>query len=327
MFKRNLVLGGLIAGAFVLPNLAVAGSVSGVCSNCHTMHNSQAGVAMLSGLTTGSAAQPMLLAGTGCTGCHASADDNNSTGKPAGAGKAPQVDGNGTSGWVLNGGYFTKNTTDHTSDARQHNIVGLTTRDTVLSAPGGTLNTQLTCGSCHTAQGHHKTATNKYRMLEGTNATIGQTPKDYGARDVATAYVGARSEVIYNATAMNGFCAGCHATFHNSSESTGLWTRHPTDVAVVVNGSSSTSIVNYYNNADTDSVVVGYGGTGVAKADAPNAGTATANATVMCISCHVPHGGPYADLLSFNYTLVTAGSNTAGLGGCEKCHSYSGAGM
>lgn len=326
MFKRNLVLGGLIAGAFVLPSLAVAGSVSGVCSNCHTMHNSQAGVAMLSGLANGAAAQPMLLAGTGCVGCHASADDNNSSGKPTGAGKAPQVDNNGTSGYVLNGGYFTKVASG--ADSVQHNVVGITTHDGTLStAPGGSLATVgFTCESCHTAQGHHKTATNKYRMLEGTNATIGQTsPKDYGAVSVATAKVGTRSEVIYNATAMNGFCAGCHATFHNSAEGTGTWTRHPTDVAVVVNGSSSTSIVNYYNNADTDSVVVGYAG--ATKATTPTAAAATINATVMCISCHVPHGGPYADLLSFNYTLVTAGSNAAGLGGCEKCHSYSGAGM
>lgn len=314
MFKRNLVLGGLIAGAFLLPNLAVAGSVTGACVNCHTMHNSQNGTQRFTTMGAN------LLGGTGCTGCHASTGENDATGKTSGAGLAPQVDNTGSAGFILNGGYFIKDMTA-TSDALQHNVVGIASVDGALSvAPGGTMNTQLTCSSCHTVSGHHKTSTGKYRMLSGSNATVGQTaPKDYGAAAAPANKIGTRAEVIYQAANMNTFCGSCHATFHTTQGSVGAWTRHPTGVQVTA--STTTSITTTrYNSADIDAVVVG------STLATPDNTNVAANTTVMCLSCHVPHGGPYADLLSFNYTANQAGGTTVSTG-CETCHSYGGNGM
>lgn len=321
MFKRNLVLGGLIAGAFLLPNLAVAGVVTGQCVNCHTMHNSQGGAGML-GLTAGSTAKSNLLGGTGCAGCHADpAAENQSNGKSALATRAPQVDNNGTSGYILNGGYFTLNGADNI----QHNV----SDDTAIGAdaaftnvPGGSgAYVQISCQSCHSASGHHSPSAGKYRMLTGSNTTIAAGTA-YGAKAGAAGVTsGNRRNNIYQATNMNNFCAGCHGTFHGASDQGGpaAWVRHPTDVQVT-NSTNYPSIVNYQANADIDAVVVG------STVATPTETAAATDRTVMCISCHVPHGGPYADLLSFNYAANQAGGTTVSTG-CETCHSYSSNGM
>ena len=39
--KKNVIIGSLVAGAFLLPAIASAGVVDGRCDNCHTMHASQ----------------------------------------------------------------------------------------------------------------------------------------------------------------------------------------------------------------------------------------------------------------------------------------------
>lgn len=324
MIKRSLVLGGLVAGAFLLPSLANAGVVTGSCVNCHTMHNSQNGVNM-NGTTT---ANPQLLKSTGCTGCHASTDENTASGLPAAGTLAPQVDNvlAGTAAsFVLNGGFFTKEANIST---QMHNVVGVANiADANLTvAPGGAMNTQITCENCHTNSGHHMTVAGTYRMLTGANTTV-SAQTDYGAQAVATALVGTRSENQYDATAMNAFCASCHGGFHQSAtpESAagtqrgavaGTWLRHPTDI-VVTNSGTYPSIVTTTVGGSSDAVLLGSNDGTPAIADA---------GVVMCLSCHVPHGGPYADLLSFNYAAENAGDTTAQTG-CEKCHSYAGSGM
>jgi hypothetical protein len=336
MFKRSLVLGGLIAGAFLLPSLAAA-AVEGPCVNCHTMHNSQNGAAVF-GTTYGDPAKANLLGGSGCAGCHAVATKENlATGRTA-AGSAtgdgvPQVDYTAGAGYVLNGGYFT-HATDATKDTVQHNVVGIAPDESTIpggTAPGGTMTTQLVCVDCHSKTGHHKNPAGSYRMLPGTNntSTSGQATK-YGPKliDVAAgATVGTRSEVLYQATRMNEMCATCHPTFHTlANQGDGAtWLRHPTDVQVT-NSTSFPSIVTLKAAGDIDEVVVGTTTlpAGTVRVTSNNAAT---DGTVMCISCHVPHGGPYKDMLSYNYSPT---DNVAGLGGastgCETCHSY-GTGM
>lgn len=324
MFKRNLVvIGGLVAGAFLLPSLAVAGgSVSGSCVNCHTMHNSQNGVARFTNVAGN------LLGGTGCAGCHAKSGlENISTGAPSTDVKAPQVDNDGATAYILNGGYFK---TTGGVDANQHNVAGIATKDVALNynPPGGAARTSLLgCQDCHTSTGHHTTATNKYRMLAGTgrsdaSAQTVALKKSYGASAAAVdKAAGARSSIVYQATDMNLFCAKCHGTFHTAANQGGpaAWVRHPTDVQVT-NSTNFPSIRTFLANADTDQAPVG------STLATPTATAAGTDGTVMCISCHVPHGGPYADLLAFNYAANRAGGNTVS-DGCETCHSYSSAGM
>jgi len=39
----------------------------------------------------------------------------------------------------------------------------------------------------------------------------------------------------------------------------------------------------------------------------------------MCLSCHVAHGSPYADMLRWDYGTMVAGGG--GSGGCFTCHT------
>ncbi|NTV13054.1 MAG: hypothetical protein HGA96_03835 [Desulfobulbaceae bacterium] len=339
MLRRRVILGGLIAGAFLLPAVAGAGVVTGVCSNCHTMHNSQNGTTPVGGSAT---PQNTLLLGSGCVGCHAipgagvGSTNDVTTGKPLDGTMAPQVDNVATAptGAVLNGGYF-----DFTAstDAHQHNILGITTTNDIALTAGGNVSPGgafvvnnagkpvLTCNSCHGAGGlHHGTTGTSYRGL--TPTTTSTANAIYGAKAVGSGFPGTRSGVAYNATSQNLFCASCHGSFHGTvnqdgnslSQPTGdgIWIRHPTDIRVVTNANQP-SITPINATTDIDQVVVGTDGTN--------------NDMVMCLSCHVPHGGPYNDLLSFAYD---ASNNVASLGttgtasvGCETCHSYSGHGM
>ena len=338
MLKRSIILGSLVAGVSLLPLVANA-AVSGICSNCHTMHASQAGVT-----TT---PQNTLLKATGCYGCHMTGVGNTSTGRDL-VYLAPQVDGTGNTGYVLDGGYFKLSAADNTrhnvqtvpiasgGDHADANLAGVT------YAPGGTVMLirdattptlpGMTCSSCHGASGgHHGTASN-YRLLSPTvtvtNDFVGT--KDYGAVLATSQAVGHRAAGtrVYNAQSVNQFCASCHTQFHNGagyganeSASPGTWLRHPTGNHVLTTAGPSIAAAVTTSDArpalEKDEVVVG--GDGSATSD-----------IVMCLSCHVAHGGPNASLLSFqinaagNFNL--AGDGTKSIG-CETCHSYGATGM
>lgn len=328
MLKRSVVLGGLVAGAFLLPAVAGAGVVNGVCSVCHTMHSSQNGV---SSSVTGSAT---LLTSTGCVGCHASAADNTAAGiGNDGVIGAPQVDNDtaGSGGFINNGGYFTFGGTDGV----QHNVAGIMSADATMigagatDAPGDTApmiglgsgaTPNLDCSDCHgSSGGHHGTGGSTYRLLSGTNGTT-SAQVNYGATAAGpTVSSGDRSAVSYNATDMNLFCAGCHGMFHTAANqdgttlNDGVWVRHPTDVSVddqqALGATQTPSLQEGSARTYNDEVVVG---TSAAGTD-----------TIMCLSCHVPHGGPNDNLLSFAYNATTnaAGDNVRS-SGCETCHSY-----
>lgn len=321
MIKRSVVLGGLIAGAFLLPNLATAGVVSGPCVNCHTMHNSQNG-ATVSGLAPNG---QLLMKAGGCIGCHAGAGGNLiGTGmSAAGPGliAAPQVDDTTN---TLSGGFFTG-----AVDANHHNPTEFVDPDGDLAGVPGTGGARATlivgdpaaglqCKDCHDSSGgHHGAGAADYRMLGGVTGNT-----EAALYGVQGGGIGNRSAATYNATTMNAFCGSCHGAFHTQpnqeSATAGTWLRHPTDVTVTYNAATRPSIVTLANNAAApDQTPVGEAGTDTNM--------------VMCISCHLPHGGANADLLAFAYDAATniAGGTATGdrSVGCETCHSYNGFGM
>jgi predicted CXXCH cytochrome family protein len=316
MFKRSLVVGGLIAGAFLLPNVASAGVVNGQCVNCHTMHNSQNG-GLPSGATSATPNAKLLL-GNGCAGCHATADNNtDANGKPVTGKKAPQVDYNAASK-VNAAGYFS---TTAGTDAHQHNAElvspGLDPNFSGKSIPGSATayTAQVKCDGCHTQAGHHTSTANTYRMLTGTNTTAG-IAGSYSPSAAAGSFPGARHEISYVAADMNTFCAGCHPNFHGLGANNtgaaggGAWIRHPTNVSLTSLAGTRSIVAPSFTTND----VIVVGDKAVSK-------------DVMCLSCHVAHGGPNNDLLSFDYTTVQAGGATpVNDGGCETCHDY-GTGM
>ena len=183
-------------------------AVSGSCSDCHTMHNSQAGVSVV-------ATGPLhALLNNDCIGCHTGSNTGNgipyvfSTNPPV-----YNITGTESGTTTLSGGSFYW-VTGAGGDAFGHNVAGLASIDDTLSTPPGfgsglaaadgtivgngsgwPANTQVTCAGvygCHgthdetsTVQAikgaHHSaangsvvpggspTAADSYRMLVGTS--------------------------------------------------------------------------------------------------------------------------------------------------------------
>lgn len=278
MLNKKLVLGSfvgatLMAGAMILaPVAAQAGVVAGVCTGCHTMHDS------VEGVDQGTPGQNnQLLLFDGCVGCHTGAE-NDATGLGTGGMAAPQVSAQADTNTINAGGYFLAGagTNMHSTTS----IAGITAN--LDTAPGGTfLTTGLTCEACHTAAsgGHHATVST-YRFMTGVTAVA---DANYG--------VGETSVSAYDNTSINSMCASCHPNFHgtaNTGATTGNFTRHPTNViatGIVNSAAIPTGIANEvmcilchrpYGSAETDLLRFSY---------AANVADDT-NTSLGCETCH-----------------------------------------
>ncbi|MDY6933981.1 MAG: cytochrome c3 family protein [Spirochaetota bacterium] len=317
---------GFIAVAMVgyFANQAMAG-VGGVCSNCHTMHNSQGGVPV-------DADGPNeVLLNNDCIGCHTSAasdplDDVNNT---------PFVMLSGASDDnCLAGGFFTTANPLDDNGNNTHDIgatadpAGFNSAET----PWYTGNTGdgLGCAGtngCHGNQtdlndmaaiagGHHNTSL-AYRMLYiGTAGVLGTPASDYEEALIGTGGVVTDPHNVYSAgvldPSISELCAKCHGDFHNESGTTedcgaaSPWIRHPTDVDIpgtwaIGDETNDLTRSDYKNNP------VGFVG-----------GTETGERRATCLSCHRAHGTANNDLLRWDYgTQVAAGGNAYG---CLGCH-------
>jgi hypothetical protein len=164
------IIGFVVALAFQPPAI---GAVTGPCSNCHTMHNSQGGTHMIEYLgpdETDTNPKGLLLRAT-CLGCHGMGTGNRI--ETIGSTEVPQVFH--TDGTDLAGGNFAYITAfggkgSGASDAKGHNVVDFGNPDDVLNGPPGPINqffhdqavldTNLTCAGengCH--------GTNRYLTL------------------------------------------------------------------------------------------------------------------------------------------------------------------
>lgn len=114
-------------------------------------------------------------------------------------------------------------------------------------------------------------------------------------------------------TTISDLCAECHGKFHAGglTVDSGIgtvspWLRHPTD-ALLPNTGEYTNYTAYNTQVP------------VGRVNIPNAVSgvvAPGTDVVVCVSCHAAHGTPYADILTWNYTV----SMPAGTG-CLRCHS------
>lgn len=140
------------------------------------------------------------------------------------------------------------------------------------------------------------------------------------------------ADSVVDTTTISSLCAQCHGAFHNSAGTyTGVqgiqgsgatmaspWIRHPTDYDMNNKG-TGTEYAGYVTY--TPMVPVGHSTLNGTTSDATAYGD-TGGAIVMCISCHRAHGSPYADLLRWDYSLITVGTTGAGAGtGCFTCHT------
>ncbi len=239
--------------------------VSGLCVDCHTMHNSQAGSAMAFSL--GGAADPSpnsALLNTDCIGCHQGTNSAiTTTPYVLDTSGMPNYGATGTTGDTLAGGNFYWVSTGN--DRAGHNVADFITADIPLGLmpPGGTaaLTSQLTCAGingCHGSQAesdpalsllgsHHKndmtswndgsTIAKSYRFINGAQ---GFEDSDYEYLPTSSAhnkYYGVdRTNEVDNLGTISSHCARCHDDFHNGTGnissgvfSNGIWIRHPTD--------------------------------------------------------------------------------------------------
>ena len=336
--SQTLLLGFLI---IILPTIC-EGRVRGLCSNCHTMHNSQEGIDV-----NFDGPQPALL-NDSCLGCHSRTDSvtiENYIGSII-----PIVYNNGTQPQTpLAGGNFFWVTPTGGGDRMGHNVLGTTSSwDSLLEIkpPGGaTLDgTRMSCAGttgCHgdktiTGSGnngsdtlalsgaHHSadstitgtTIGKSYRFLDGVTGTE-DDDWEYTTSTHNTYQGAARTDDTDSppppATSISSICARCHTDFHNGATDPvdggtwgSPWVRHPTDFDM------STGLSNSY---------IKYPATynpniPIAYSDVSNT---SKDKIIMCLSCHRAHGSPNESILRWDYRAWPA--DTSFTNGCNICHT------
>lgn len=334
------------------PDLACA-SVLGICSNCHSMHNSQDGTAVNVGgpVTT--------LLNNSCVGCHSS--DTAETKIDLGNGTiVPIVYNTVQPTKPLAGGNFFW--VESNGDRYGHNVYGISSADATLHVAPGSITCANSCHEslalnepgngcqgCHNYLKHHGSDPESgspedndsgwYRFLssplDGAHLGSGGGPvngiesSDWEYEASATNhnvyYKGTGSDLLDIPESMGKFCAGCHAKFHSPGFATiyddngggsveDPWLRHPADYAIPETG----EFAAIFGTAYDPLVPVGKDLT-----DTDNRDKIVAGDTVMCLSCHRAHGSPFAHMLRWDIdTMIVGTTDVAVVGsGCFKCHT------
>jgi hypothetical protein len=321
---------------FSIFSYEVEAIVTGICSNCHTVHNSQDGAptgyqlnATLSGFEPDTSANDMLLV-SDCKGCHTS------TGDATIVNNIPIVFNTSTLNNPLAGGNFNYVRTD---DARGHNVSGLKGPDPTLglSPPGGSdLSSQLTCAGEFGCHGNRTAGNDEYTGMRGAhheddtggiNGTsvglsyrflkdiLGKEDPDWEQDNINTSHNEYKGSTASATDTASYLCSQCHGKFHTweggASEvgTASPWLRHPTDI--VLNNTGEYASYTVYNmtvpvaRPDPDSVV-----------DTTQVTPGTD--IIMCLSCHRAHASPNFKSLRWDYKDVNL---STALSGCNVCHT------
>jgi hypothetical protein len=185
--NKNLIIFTLILLISALLPVSLSASVTGTCSNCHTMHNSQDNSAMA---TYGASGEPwtgtgpfrMLVRGD-CLGCHGFGGSTNI--ETVGTGSTsdiPQVLhdctdtdlAGGNFGYIV--GYMG---CGGSGDSSGHNVVDLGNIDDILHPAGstpppghhnpGNFQSRFTCAGADGCHGNRATSTNSLESLRGAH--------------------------------------------------------------------------------------------------------------------------------------------------------------
>ena len=316
--------------------------VTGICSNCHTMHNSQGGTPMAyldDRLTRAETPYKSLLVYS-CLGCHSS----NVAGTWQDAiTKAPIVFNTGAptygnKGLSAGNFYYVSISTDNTG----HNIFSTNPDNTLVNTPpgGDALGAQVRCAGkygCHGQNGstavidettaikgaHHgddssidgSTIAKSYRFLLGI---IGGEDSDWEKTTSASDHNIYKGSTANDTSTISYLCAECHGNFHTweggSTEvgSASPWLRHPTDIALP-GGSTEYAAYN-----------TGPGGSGaynplvpLAYSDVSTGHDTSTGGIVACISCHRAHASPDFKMMRWDYKSWPG----SGTNGCGVCHT------
>jgi len=321
--------------------------VTGLCSNCHTMHNSQGGASMLFTTDLDSAPNPALTRGD-CIGCHGQ--------DPGGTQhivtEIPQVlHSGGTDLAAGNFAYIKGLKTRESGDANTvgHNVIDLSQNETVLTVPPGDqhgtaiTNANFTCAGmygCHgdrektssfdaISGGHHSgvsglcntadTVANSYRFLLGVkgheNMDATYKYQNYNSQ-YHNEYYGVSNRGteggLYSpgSNSMSGLCAECHGHFHGTYAGD-IGTASPWlrhPTDILLPDKTEYSAYTSY------SVTAPVARTDITTVNEVANKTVTPDSDiVMCLSCHGAHATAYYKLMRWD--------NQAGNSGCAVCHT------
>jgi hypothetical protein len=334
---RKIVIIGFVALLSIALTYGYADAkVTGVCVNCHTMHNSQGGSPMVTGGVTGPQGH---LALSSCTGCHGAGGIT--------VGGAPNIFGTTTrtAGGTFNSTVVDSGTTPY---KKVHNVRDITwTNDEVPllnTTPGAESGgytepvgaNQLACAGYRGCHGKHDGTKNSdagirgfhhgvetgYRYLQFYDGTTHTDIKGKGSTTWESGGATAGNHNVYYAMdgidattndSISALCALCHGDFHAGTDvySSSVWIRHPTENLLSdASGWTMASVTIDYENTPFAFTGTDYDGL------TPGSTYSTTGARVACVSCHRAHGSDNDDILRWAYSGTGA---TAGGGGTTKC--------
>ena len=332
--------------------------VTGVCSNCHTMHSSQGG-ADLHGVLGPYA----TLLTNDCIGCHSHGTETQSY--SMGTSTVPVVNYTGSAEpfeWLAGGNFFW---VADGNDSKGHNVYGLADQDVAITAAEGAPGDAS--GGCGPT-GCHATLAVETTMLgpggcQGCHLNVMHHTDDGTGTD-GTKYVGTAEAGWYRFLSghMGGAGYGVAGIEHSGwgpSDGTVGGTDHNEYLGVVVDKTGTTSLANKSMTAfccgchgdfhkqqasgnwirhPSDVVIPTTGEyaamvteynpatplarSALAQGDTPSGSVAAGTDMVMCLSCHRSHGSPYDDMLRWDYGNMKAGDGGDWIGkGCFYCHT------
>ena len=337
---------------FIAITAPVMAMVSGPCSDCHTMHNSQDGAPMTyDGSFT---ANRFLTRGT-CLGCHGQ------TGAVNIVDGIPQVNHTNTDDLAAgNFAYMLGGKGSGAADAKGHNVIDFANLEDILDGPPGMQWDHVTYGSqvpavenftCAGINGCHGTGSNpvgperdpmaaiagahhandstisgtsvgkSYRFLSGV---FGLEVADWQNTDSNH-----HNEYYGKTTPTEPICNSCHGSgLPAGSTITDLCTACHNDMHKIDSGGDGIWLRHpsdilipdsgEYANYTTYNIDAPVGRTTV-PGTASNIVTPGTD-VVTCLSCHVAHGSDYPDILRWDYDTIVAGGGNSGEG-CFICHS------
>ncbi|RLB81299.1 MAG: hypothetical protein DRH17_09585 [Deltaproteobacteria bacterium] len=340
-------LGLILSLILFLPGNSSA-KVTGVCSNCHTMHYSQNGTQLSS---WGSDGPYQNLTTSNCVGCHSAADGATWQDAVTGApivynASAPSY--NTQKGLAAGNFYYVAQ--DQTKGHNVTDIPGVSQDSNFTSTPGGTGSTCSACHGggnmvltkcvfCHDAKDAHHADDSAtvvgesggyYRFLSFTYyhpSSFQEGLGFYGCEGIEDSdwektvtstdhneYAGAPASG--NSHSISKYCACCHEGFHGTAntQSGSSWIRHPSD-HVLPNSGEYASYTTYSPEAP-----IARDPTVLAGMTGPSQTVTPGSDQVSCLSCHRAHGSPKPDMLRWDYSGMIAGSGE-NTGGCFVCHT------
>ncbi|WP_038055376.1 cytochrome c3 family protein [Thermodesulfobacterium hydrogeniphilum] len=256
---------GIIVSLFLMILFNTQGicKVTGVCSNCHTMHNSQNNQPMVYGNST---IPIKALLRKNCLECHTGKNTGDNTipyvldtsepGYTFGDASGRETLAGGNFYWVYKGNY-----------RDGHNVAGLDPDDSLSSPPGfdsayrniSWSGQQVTCAGTYGCHGdpsktdpieavlgaHHKnelcnatlgncdgsTVAKSYRFLLGVKGTEDPDWELHPDTLHHNGYYAVDNPTggTENSGSINWLCGQCHGNFHSDNGGASPWLRHPTD--------------------------------------------------------------------------------------------------